>query len=470
MMGRIRMEKNMDKKELDFILSQGEGLNLEFKENINGIDKDIVAFANSQGGRIFIGISDKKEIRGVDVSNRIKSEIQDIARNCDPRIGINIEQFEDILIINVKESGSKPHKCSAGFYLRQGSNSQKLSTDEIREFFNKEGKLFFDDAINPSFSFQNGFDKSKFELFLRIAKLSGVISDENILKNLGVLTENERFKNAGVLFFCNSVEKFFRQAILTCVLYKGKDKSTIIDRKDFASDIYLNYNDVMKFLHQHLKLIYRFEGFGPRKEILEIPEEALKEAVINSIAHRDYSEKGAHIQVDIFDDRVEISNPGELIIKKEEFGKRSFARNPLIFSLLQRIDLVEEVGSGINRIKNAMSQTGLKEPKFEFGKFFAVTLFRPTQEELSRLAGEKTVEKILSIIEKNSKVTQDELTKLTGLTRRGVEWNIDQLKKQGILKRIGPDKGGYWEIIEKEESKDKQDKKEVKDDKDKTKR
>ena len=80
------------------------------------------------------------------------------------------------------------------------------------------------------------------------------------------------------------------------------------------------------------------------------------------------------------------------------------------------------------------------------------------------------MEKILSIIEKNSKVTQDELTKLTGLTRRGVEWNIDQLKKQGILKRIGPDKGGYWEIIEKEESKDKQDKKEVKDDKDKTKR
>ena len=82
--------------------------------------------------------------------------------------------------------------------------------------------MFFDDLINPSFSFQNGFDKPKLELFLRRAKLSKVLSNDDVLKNLGVLTDNNKFKNAGVLFFCDNVEKFFRHTIVTCVLYKGK--------------------------------------------------------------------------------------------------------------------------------------------------------------------------------------------------------------------------------------------------------
>ena len=145
-----------------------------------------------------------------------------------------------------------------------------------------------------------------------------------------------------------------------------------------------------------------------------------------------------------------MSNPGGLIIKKEEFGTRSLSRNPLIFGLLQRLDLVEQVGSGINRIRGAMSKAELKEPKFEFGKFFAVTLFRPTQEEIGRIVGEKTVEKtvekIFSLIKENPHITQEELSKKTDLSRRGIEWNLQQLKQKGILKRIGPDKGGYWEV------------------------
>jgi ATP-dependent DNA helicase RecG len=215
--------------------------------------------------------------------------------------------MDNILIINVHEGINKPYRCSSGFFLRQGSNSQKLSTEEIREFFHREGKILFDDVINTSFSFENGFDKSKFEIFLQRANISRTIPDEDILKNIGVLTNSGKFKNAGVLFFCDNVEKFFRQAIITCVLYKGKDKYKIIDRKDFTEDAISNYNGAIAFLLRNLRLEYKIEGFGPRKEILEIPEDALKEAIINAIAHRDYYEKGANIQIDIFDDRVETS-------------------------------------------------------------------------------------------------------------------------------------------------------------------
>ncbi|HIG94175.1 MAG TPA: winged helix-turn-helix transcriptional regulator [Nanoarchaeota archaeon] len=284
------------------------------------------------------------------------------------------------------------------------------------------------------------------------AKLSRVIPDETILKNMGVLTENRKFKNAGVLFFCDNVEKFISQAIVTCVLFKGLDKQFILDKKDFKLDISSNYEEVLKFLYTNLKIVYRMEGFGPRKEMLEIPDKALKECIINAMTHRDYSEKGAFIQVDIFDDRVEISNPGGLIIKESEFGTRSLSRNPTIFSLFNKLELVEHIGSGIGRIKGEMKKAGLKEPVFQFGKFFAVTLFRPTQEELGKMAGEtttqKTTQKILELIKENPKISRRELAKKIGITEDGIKFNLNQLKSQKKIKRIGPDKGGHWEIKE----------------------
>ena len=372
--------ENMDKKEFEFLLKQGEGLKLEFKENFDSknLGKEIVAFANTEGGRIFIGVDDHGKVKGVQITNKLKSEIQDLARNCDPSIHIKIDTIDNILIVNVDEGINKPYRCSAGFFLRQGSNSQKLSTDEIRGFFNIEGKILFDEGVNQEFSFENGFNKSKFEEFVKKAKLSRTISDEDILKNLGVLTEDKKFKNAGVLFFCDNIEKFFRHAIITCVLYKGTDKYKIIDRKDFTEDTISNYNGAMTFLMRNLRLEYKIKA-GPREEILEIPEDALREAIVNAMAHRDYNERGANIQIDIYDNRVEISNPGGLVpaIKKEEFGKKSISRNPLLFSLFKSADLVEKVGSGIGRMREAMQKVKLPAPKFEFTSFFTVTLQRP---------------------------------------------------------------------------------------------
>src|SRR3989338_9708227 len=110
----------MSKKEIDFILQEGEGLKIEFKENLNGIDKEIVAFANTEGGRIFLGIRDDNGIKGIKVNNKLKSEIQDIANNCDPSVKVTFEEFDKILIINVEEGEDKPYKCKDGFFIRIG--------------------------------------------------------------------------------------------------------------------------------------------------------------------------------------------------------------------------------------------------------------------------------------------------------------------------------------------------------------
>ncbi|MHB8282316.1 MAG: AlbA family DNA-binding domain-containing protein, partial [bacterium] len=253
----------MNKTQFEFLLKQGEGLKSEFKENFDpkNITKEIVAFVNTEGGRIFIGVNDDGEVKGIKITNKLKSEIQDLCRNCDPPINIKLESMnysnysiKDVLIVNVEEGLNKPYRCSSGFFLRQGSNSQKLLTDEIRTFFNKEGKLLFDEGINEDFTFKNGFDKSKFDIFLQKSQITRSIPDKDILKNLGILTNAGKFKNTGVLLFCNNIERFFKQAIITCVLYKGADKYKIIDRKDFKEDILSNYDNTMTFLLRNLRL------------------------------------------------------------------------------------------------------------------------------------------------------------------------------------------------------------------------
>lgn len=176
----------MDIKELEMILKEGEGYKIEFKEGFNNLDKEIVAFANSSGGRIFLGVTDEGKIKGIGISNELKSRIQDIANNCRPKIKISIDIFEKIFIINVREGDDKPYECSAGFYKRIGSNSQKMTRDEILEFFKSEGKIRFDELIVPEFSFPKDFDENRLLKFLELA----VVLTERQERAIEYLREN----------------------------------------------------------------------------------------------------------------------------------------------------------------------------------------------------------------------------------------------------------------------------------------
>ena len=443
------------KQEILKIIKQGENERMEFKESFDSknLSKEIAAFANASGGKIFLGISDNGKIKGINITNKLKSQIQDIANNCDPSIVIDLTEFENILIINVEEGKDKPYKCSQGFYIRQGANSQKMSRDEILDFAIGEGKIKFDSQINQKFDFKKDFDEEKFLEFLREINISKVISVKEILINLSLgIIRNKKFRlnNAGILLFAKEPNKFFRQNFITCVLYKGKEKVDIIDRKDFNNDLLNNYEDTFAFLKQHLRLEYEIKGFGPRKEIPEIPYEALKEAIINAIVHRDYFEYRFGVFVEIFDDRVEITNYGKLLFDRKKLGKISMPRNSILFDMFHRIHLIEKAGSGINRIKKQIKQRSLRV-KFETDEFFRIIFYRPKiktglVEGLAEGLAESQ-KKILIFISKNPKIAKQELAKKIRISTTAIDKNILQLKQKGLLKRIGPDKGGHWETI-----------------------
>jgi ATP-dependent DNA helicase RecG len=443
-------------EQLKNLINQGEGYNLEFKESFtDGIKRDICAFANTEGGFILLGVNDENKIVGIKDSNDVRSKIQNITRNLDPSLTVELEYKNKVMIIKVPEGTNKPYAINGKFLIREGASSQQLTRDEVSEFFRAENIVKFDEKVNQDFNLDNDFDKEKFKTFLKLSGIDNNLDRDDILNNL-LLLEGDKLKNAGVLFFCHRTTKFFHNALITCVLYKGKEKVNIIDRKDFDADLHSNYQNAIAFLQRNLRLEYIMHGFKPREERLEIPEDALREAVLNSIAHRDYFEDGAKIQIDIFDDRVEISNPGGLIkaIKPAEFGRKSISRNPLLFGLMQRMNLVEKVGSGISKMKRLCKEAKLKEPKFDMGGFFTVTFFRPSVEKKrgekwGEKWGEKLTEnqeKILGLIVSDKSISIVEISKKLKLGTTAVENNIAKLKKMGLLKRVGPAKGGHWEI------------------------
>ncbi len=153
------------------VLAEGEGYRIEFKEQLANLDKEFVAFANASGGFIFLGIADDKRLKGFEITNKVKSQIQDIARNCDPSVQILFEEFQNILIVEVRKGIDKPYRCTSGFYNRTGPNAQKMNRDEILEFVKSEGKVRFDELIKRDFSAED-FDETKFGRFLRMAGIS----------------------------------------------------------------------------------------------------------------------------------------------------------------------------------------------------------------------------------------------------------------------------------------------------------
>jgi len=161
----------LSKAEIQLVLQEGEGYRIEFKERLSNLDREMVAFANASGGRVYIGITDEGEVKGVNITNELKSHIQDIANNCDPPVKIFLQTFENVMIVEVREGTDKPYKCASGFYNRIGPNAQKMSRNEIVGFLKSEGKIRFDELVNQNFR-EEDFSNVKFNRFLKTAGIS----------------------------------------------------------------------------------------------------------------------------------------------------------------------------------------------------------------------------------------------------------------------------------------------------------
>jgi ATP-dependent DNA helicase RecG len=314
----------------------------------------------------------------------------------------------------------------------------------VHTFFQRENKISFEKQTNVEFNL-NYFDYDLFYGFLEKANISKNNEPEILMSNLNLLT-NEKVNNAGILFFAKDVKRFLPNAIITCTMFLGKERVEILDSKELNQDFVSNYENAIQYLSSKLNTQYIIKDIK-RREILEIPLEALREAIINAMVHRDYFSLGK-IQVDIFHDRIEISNPGKLLFDKKELGKRSLARNQLLFDLVHRLDWVEKAGTGIKRIKDACKKQRIKTRIQASTNYFTITFYRNKQssQNTAQETTQETTQEIINLIKQKPSITRKELAQKIGLSEDGIKYHLNQLKKKKILQHKGSTKKGYWEV------------------------
>ena len=442
----------MNKKELQFIIQEKEGQFIEFKKSFDSknLAKEIVAFANASGGKIYLGIEDDGNIAGIKITNKLKSQIQDLANNCDPSIVVDLEELENILIINVKEGENKPFACSAGFYMRIGPNSQKIKRDEILKLAIKGGKIRFDEQICKNFDWQD-FDEEKFKYYLKLSNISYNLKREEILKNLKILTV-DGFTNAGVLFFAKEPYKYIWTSKIRCVHFNDDKRVDILDKKEVDRGIVGNIEFAINYLKELVPIKFEIKD-ARRIEHPDYPIDAYREVIVNAVVHRDYF-ASAEVAVEKLKNSIIINNPGGLLFEKEKFGNFSFYRNMIIADLLSRTIFMEKAGTGIKRIRDYCSKNKNKI-KFDFDKycFFIVINSKKTTPKTTPKTTSKTTPKnedrILLLINENSSISKEKIAKEIGVTIDGVKYYIKKFKNKGVLKWIGPPRGGRWKVANK---------------------
>ena len=450
--------------DIKYMAHSGEGYNVEFKESVpqkvRELAEEICAFANSAGGYLLIGVNDKNQIVGEEIDNKKRSAIQDAVGNISPHIQVKSYPVDvdgkTVWVIDIPSGGRKPYLLSGNIYIREGANTQKQTdAEEVRASFQQANSIFFDEVPCRKFNPERDLDKEFIRDFKSMAEFQRDMPNEHLFANLKLLTDDGYFKNGAVLFFGQQPEDFLDNAFVRCVAFDGINKRFIADDKKMFGNLYRQYTQALRWLKQNLRVRYQIEGQGggPRKELWEIPEDALKEALVNAIVHRDYYDKGARTMVEVYNDRVVITNPGGLIssIPPEKFGTMSRTRNPLIFGLFERIRMVEYIGSGVMRMRESMKEVQLPAPDFGLQGMFNITLMRPTtaefeneviNEELSEI--QKT---IFNHLRQNENMTTDEISKILSISKRYTIKIIKQLKQLGYVERIGTAKSGNWKFL-----------------------
>jgi ATP-dependent DNA helicase RecG len=283
--------------------------------------------------------------------------------------------------------------------------------------------------------------ESRLKIFLKRAGLKWSMVS-NALEKLGLLREG-RLLNATSVFFPKTSNLQLR-----CAVFGGTSSATIIDRHDFEGNILELIEEAQKYILKNIHIGMRLKGLY-REDIPEISAEAMRETIINAFCHRDYRDPD-HVQIAIFKNRVEIRSPGELFdgltIKKIRKGNISRRRNPLIADLLRRIQMVEAWGRGMSLILE-------KEPGVEFkesAKLFITSFARPSFNETEKTpikSSLKTSGNIVLLMREKSDITIPEIAERLKKTTRAIDKQINKLKADKVIRRIGPDKGGYWEVL-----------------------
>ena len=494
-------------------IALGEDSVRQFKvdvKNPESLAAEMVAFANAEGGRVFIGVADDGSVPGLSGQDvrRINQLIGNVASQLvrspiDVRTeNIAVGGGRVIIVLDVPKGIDKPYFDKNGIiWFKNGSDKRRInSKEELRRIFQFSQQFHADEM--PTRADVSYLDKLRFRDFLKreygldYPDSSGELM--RLLKVLNLADEGGHLNLAGVLLFVEHPEWVVPQFVIKAVRFPGTSITALeyADSEDFAGPMDKMFADAMAFVMRNL---HKVQGKGASVNspgVPEVPKEVFEELLVNALVHRDYMVSAA-IRLLIFDDRIEIISPGHLpnnlTVEKMQAGNSNI-RNPVLMSFASKKILpYHGLASGIKRALEKWPHIGFKDDRD--GCLFTVTVWRPaagvhaekagwpepSDSEADRLRerGPKegpyravfprhgTMNRVFSVINggygakqdfphehailsacrENNSITATELADRVGISLRTVKRVLASLKEQGKLHRIGGRKFGHWKVV-----------------------
>lgn len=421
-----------------------ESPQLELKEQINGeFKKEIIAFANTDGGDIYVGIARDGSITGIADPESEMEKIGNMIRDGikpDLTAYTSIERVEDdgknLIRVSVTRGLKRPYHLTdkglkpAGVFVRHGVSSVPATDEAIRQMLRESDGTTFDKmrSVNQELTFE--YAEKTFQT-------SQVAFDAAHKRTLGLIDVDGYYTNAALLLSDQCGH------IIRCAVYEGTGKNKFKTRKEFSGSILKQMDDAYSFLSLNNNLRATFDGLR-RIDHADYPEEAMREALVNAVVHRDYDYSGSII-INIYDDRMEFISLGGLVkglTLADIKGGVSQPRNAVIANVFYRLELIESYGTGIQKIMESYAGCGI-EPKFAPAPAsFVVTLpNRNTAETTASDPGLSREENILRLMAKQGAVTRKDVEQLLGCSSFPANKALAALVEQGKIMKTGAARG-----------------------------
>lgn len=456
-------------------ISKGESKNIEFKSELprksERYMKTIIAFANTSGGKLIVGIDDiTRQVVGVEKEKvfQIMDNIANaIADSCEPQIvpDITFQTIEgkSIVVVEIYPGANRPYYLKQigkehGTYIRIGGTSRPADFMKIKELELEGINQSWDELTCIGYQVtEEAIERLCRDIRSYMIRSSNEEEQKEIpnvgveqLLNWKILKKTEeglKATNAFVLL----TSDYFRFARIQCALFKGTDRDEFIDRKEYSGPLYEQIESAYQFVLRHINRSAEIEGLV-RKEQYELPIGAIREMIVNAQCHRSFLDHSC-VQVALYDDRLEVSSPGTLyggLTMEEAMGGRSKIRNRAVAEVFSRMELIEEWGTGIQRILKRAREYGLPTPEFlEIGGTFRVNLYRKTDKEPIKKADKKPIylqrqREVLSYIQVHGSISNKEARELLGLAESTTKRFLKQMADEGILKEQGEKKSRVY--------------------------
>jgi ATP-dependent DNA helicase RecG len=440
-----------------------ESSTLEFKQEKpqnEQIVKTVIGFCNQNGGKLVIGVADNGVIVGVspeeaaDAIESLSKAIYDASTPpILPLVYTQIVNDKTLLVVEVSSGTNKPYYRKSeglerGTYIRLGPITLRATADLVEELkWQARGKCY--DMMPVYGTAEGDLDQEKLEEFVQSRKIEkkAKISQE-LLRSYYLITQEHAHTyatTAGILLFGKEPQHFFTEAMIICSHFKGIEGRDALASIDCTGTLFEQFERAFDFILSRLSKSFTIEG-ARRKEVLEIPEKAIREALLNMIVHRNYHQKSPS-KIAIFQNRIEFFSPGTFFGPLNSQNLKlglSFIRNPAICKVFREADYIEKMGSGFITIFKSYEEMNLKPPSVIEGEGFVKCILprEPLGKEMQTMADE--LQPILALFDLASEITISDVTKSLGLPRTTAGRRLEVLIKLGKIKKTGRGRGTVY--------------------------